>query len=100
MVAVMRLNNHSSDLPELALRVEERRPGVFFWVLLAAGDPSHLTDLTEALHYRPYRAAAAPQGVYWDALLLGMAELRRVLADGARSRDAKEQAISRARREM
>lgn len=96
----MRQNNHSSDLPELALRVEEREPGGFFWVLLAAGDPSHVTDLTEALHYRPYRSAAEPRGVYWDALLLGMAELRRVLADGARAHDAKELAISEAQRRI
>ena len=94
----MRQNNHFSALPELALRVEERQAGRFFWVLLAAGAPDHLTDMTEALFYRPYRAAEDPQPVYWNALLLGMAELRRVLATDARSHEAKQRAIVQAQR--
>ncbi len=63
----------------MALRVDERSNGQFFWVILSA-EHGHPHELSEALHYRIYRAAAEPQHVYWNALLLGMAELRRVLA--------------------
>ena len=96
----MRQNNHSSGLPELALRVDEREAGRFFWVLLAAGDPSRVADVTEALHYRPYRAATEPQSVYWDALLLGMAELRRVLATDTHRQRTRAAEIQEAQRRM
>jgi hypothetical protein len=79
----MRDTQHSSEHPELALRVDERHTGQFFWVILSA-EHGHHVELPEALYYRPYRTAAEPQNVYWNALVLGMAELRRLLAkDGA-----------------
>lgn len=83
----MRKNDYSSNGSELALRVDERKPGQFHWVILSAAreqlGETH-EALPEALHYRSYRAAAEPQPVYWNALLLGMAELRRVLGSTVR----------------
>ncbi len=75
----MRTNQHNSEGSELALRVDERSNGQFYWVILCA-EHGHSHALSEALHYRPFRAAAEPQRVYWNALVLGMAELRRLLA--------------------
>lgn len=75
----MRDTPHPSERPELALRVDERHGGQFFWVILSA-EPRQNVELPEALYYRPYRSAAEPQNVYWNALVLGMAELRRLLA--------------------
>jgi len=60
---------------ELALKVEER-PAGFFWVLLEACDMQG----SDVFHYRMLRAAPVPQAAYWDAVVLGMAELRRTLA--------------------
>ena len=75
----MRDTQHSLERPELALRVDERHNGQFFWVILSAEHGQHV-ELPEALYYRPYRTAVEPQNVYWNALVLGMAELRRLLA--------------------
>ena len=58
---------------ELALRVEEHGKDRFFWVLVEPFDDY----VSEALHYRPFMTAPAPQPAYWSALVLGMAELRR-----------------------
>jgi hypothetical protein len=82
----MRPTQDPSGKFELALRVDERRFGEFFWVLLSARtdgilpDHERQPDNPEALYYRPYRSATEPQDLYWNALLLGMAELRRVLS--------------------
>ena len=78
----MRQSEHSSASPELALRVEERKSGMFFWVILAA-DHGQQVELPEVMCYRRLRAAHEPQNVYWNALVLGMAELRRILNSGA-----------------
>ncbi|MGJ7579204.1 hypothetical protein ACSFA3_03380 [Variovorax sp. RHLX14] len=64
------------------MRVDERPTGQFFWVILSAEHGQHF-ELPEALYYRPYRTAAEPQNVYWNALVLGMAELRRLLSRSA-----------------
>ena len=89
----MRETKIPSVSPELALRVEERQAGQFFWVILSAGlaaEHRQQVEHQEALYYEPYRFAIEPQPVYWNALLMGMAELRRVLAmnesDACRSR--------------
>ena len=83
----MREPEHSSDSPELALRVEERTSGMFFWVILAA-DHGHQVESPEAMCYRRLRAAHEPQEVYWNALVLGMAELRRILNSSAEKTSA------------
>ncbi len=61
---------------DMALTVEERATGLFHWVLLEACDVLG----SEALHYRVYRSAAAPQPSYSSALVLGMVELKRIAA--------------------
>jgi hypothetical protein len=51
-------------LNDLALTVEEREPGQFYWTLLEALDNSGHTDLhdtRDTLDYRVFRSAAKPQ---------------------------------------
>eukprot|EP01035_Chromulina_nebulosa_P040107 gene40107-54224_t len=55
-------------LNDLALAVEEREPGQFFWTLLEA---HHGGDASETLDYRVYRTAPKPQATYSNALALG-----------------------------
>lgn len=67
-----------SALNDLALTVEEREPGRFYWVLLEA---VHDTGSTaDTLGYRPLRAAARPQPSYSSALALGAAALKKLAA--------------------
>ncbi|MDM0086171.1 MULTISPECIES: hypothetical protein [unclassified Variovorax] len=61
-------------LRDMALTVQERAPGQFHWVLLEAFEGHH----SDALHYRRWRVAPAPQHSYSSALALGVAELRRM----------------------
>lgn len=61
---------------ELALKVEERTTGEFFWVLLEACE----LQASDVFHYRAWRSATVPQTTYWDAMVLGMAELRQTMA--------------------
>ncbi|HSU20431.1 hypothetical protein NF681_09680 [Comamonadaceae bacterium OTU4NAUVB1] len=61
---------------ELALRVEERAAGEYFWALLEACEMQG----SDVFHYRTFRSASAPQAAYWDAMVLGVAELRRTMA--------------------
>jgi hypothetical protein len=61
---------------DMALTVEEREKGKFFWVLIEAIDD----DAADAMLYRRFKSAAAPQSSYSSALALGAAALRR-LAD-------------------
>lgn len=70
---------------ELALKVEERATGEFFWIVMEACE----LQGSDVFHYAVLRSAAAPQAAYWDAMVLGMAELRRVMAlDAAAEVDA------------
>ncbi|RIX85136.1 hypothetical protein [Acidovorax cavernicola] len=65
-----------SALNDLALTVEEREPGRFYWVLLEA---VHDTGSTaDTLGYRPLRVAAQPQPSYSSALALGTAALKKL----------------------
>jgi hypothetical protein len=64
-------------LNDLALAVEERDPGQFFWTLLEA---HHGGDASETLDYRVYRSAAKPQTSYSNALALGALELQKISA--------------------
>jgi hypothetical protein len=65
-------------LNDLALTVEEREPGQFFWTLLEALDNSD--GHTDTLDYRVYRSATRPQTTYSNALAMGAAELQRISA--------------------
>jgi len=64
-------------LNDLALTVEEREPGQFFWTLLEA---RHGDEASETLDYRVYRTAARAQASYSSALAMGAAELQKISA--------------------
>jgi hypothetical protein len=64
-------------LNDLALAVEEREPGQFFWTLLEA---HHGGDSSETLDYRVYRSATKPQPTYSNALAMGVSELQKISA--------------------
>ncbi|MBT2321219.1 hypothetical protein J7E62_02450 [Variovorax paradoxus] len=59
---------------DMALTVEEREKGQFFWVLIEAFD----NEAGEAMYYRRFKSAATPQPSYSSALALGVAALRRL----------------------
>jgi hypothetical protein len=63
-------------LRDIALTVEERVKGQFFWVLIEALD----NETSEALHYRRFTSAATPQTSYSSALAMGAAALQRLAA--------------------
>jgi hypothetical protein len=64
-----------ASLRDMALTIEEREKGSFYWVLIEAFDD----DGSETLHYRRVKSAAAPQETYSSALALGAAALRRLV---------------------
>jgi hypothetical protein len=73
-------------LNDLALTVEEREPGQFYWTLLEALDNSGHSDVHDVhdahdtLEYRVFRSATKPQATYSNALALGVAELQKISA--------------------
>jgi hypothetical protein len=64
-------------LNDLALAIEEREPGQFYWTLLEA---RHGGEASETLDYRVHRAADRPQASYSNALAMGVAELQKISA--------------------
>lgn len=66
-----------ASLNDLALKVEERDPGQFYWTLLEAMDTG--TD-PDTLDYRVFRVAARPQHSYSNALAMGVLELQKISA--------------------
>ena len=64
-------------LNDLALTVEEREPGQFFWTLLEA---HHADEASETLDYRVCRRAVRPQASYSNALAMGVLELQKISA--------------------
>lgn len=71
-----------SSLRNIALTVHELEDGEFYWVLMEAAD--HVFD-DEVLPYLPLDAAAEPYESYANALVAGMASLRRMFGkDGPR----------------
>jgi len=60
----------------MALTVEERGEGQFYWVVLEASDPED----GEVMVYRRIESAARAQPSYTNALAVGMEVVRR-LAD-------------------
>ena len=69
-------------LNDLALAVEERETGQFFWTLLEALD----SGTCETLDYQVLRSAAKPQTSYSSALALGAAELWKIGAAAGSAR--------------
>lgn len=64
------------SLRDMALTVEERGEGQFYWVVLEASD----ADDGDVMVYRRIESAARPQASYSDALAVGVEVVRR-LAD-------------------
>ncbi|MFH0131282.1 hypothetical protein [Variovorax sp. EL159] len=64
-------------LNDLAIAVEEREPGQFFWTVLEA---LHGDEASETLDYRVYRSATRPQASHSSALALGVLELQKISA--------------------
>jgi len=64
------------SLRDMALTVEERGEGQFYWVVLEASEP----DEGEVMIYRRIESAARAQPTYSNALAMGVDVVRR-LAD-------------------
>lgn len=60
----------------LALTVHELEAGEFYWSLLEPMESGH----EESLQFKPMISADSPQDSYNNALVVGVAELRRVIA--------------------
>ena len=70
-----------SLLRNIALTVHELEDGEFYWVLMEATDYA----MEEALPYRPHEASAEPYSTYANALVAGLAAMRRMFGnDGPR----------------
>ena len=63
-----------SQLRNIALTVQELEEGEFYWVLLEASD--YVMD--EALPYLPIEAAMDPHSTYANALVAGVAAVRKM----------------------
>lgn len=63
-----------TSITDMAVTVEERGDGAFFWKLIAA---TH-SDASDVLHYRLVQTASAPQASYMSALALGVYAMKRV----------------------
>ena len=70
-----------SPLRNIALTVHELEDGEFYWVLMEATDYAK----EEALPYLPVESSADPYATYANALVAGLAAMRRMFgADGPR----------------
>ena len=71
-----------SQLRNIALTVQELEEGEFYWVLMEATD----CVVEDTLSYLPIEAASEPQGTYSNALVAGVAAIRKMFGkDGPRS---------------
>lgn len=71
-----------SQLRNIALTVHDLEEGEFYWVLMEGTD----YVLEDVLPYLPLEAASDPQASYANALVAGIAALRRMFGkDGPRS---------------
>lgn len=75
---------HHPQLRNIALTVHELEDGEFYWVLMEGTDDA--TDAAdESLAYVPLEAAAEPHASYANALVAGVAAMRRMFGhDGPR----------------
>lgn len=71
-----------SQLRNIALTVQELEDGEFYWVLMEAADK----PMEEALPYLVFETAADPQVTYANALVAGVAAIRKMFGkNGPRS---------------
>jgi len=72
-----------SQLRNIALTVHELEEGEFYWVLMEATDYAIEDDV---LPYLPLEAASDPQASYANALVAGVAAIRKLFGkDGPRN---------------
>ena len=67
-----------SPLRNSALTVHELEEGEFYWVLMEATDYA----MEEALPYLPVESSADPYATYANALVAGLAAMRRMFGNG------------------
>jgi hypothetical protein len=67
-----------SPLRNIALTVHELEDGEFYWVLMEATDYA----MEEALPYLPVESSADPYATYANALVAGLAAMRRMFGNG------------------
>ena len=67
-----------SPLRNIALTVHELEEGEFYWVLMEATDYA----MEEALPYLPVESSADPYATYANALVAGLAAMRRMVGNG------------------
>ena len=71
-----------SQLRNIALTVHELEEGEFYWVLMEGTDYA----MEDALPYLPLEAASDPQATYANALVAGIAAMRKLFGNnGPRS---------------
>jgi len=71
-----------SQLRNIALTVQELEDGEFYWVLIEGTDYA----MEDALPYLPLEAASNPQASYANALVAGVAAIRKLFGkDGPRN---------------
>ncbi|MEB0057067.1 hypothetical protein [Variovorax sp. LG9.2] len=63
-----------STLRNIALTVHELEEGEFYWVLMEGTDYA----MEDALPYLPLKSATDPQSTYANALVAGVAAIRRM----------------------
>jgi len=66
----------------IALTVHELEAGEFYWVLMEAVDDTPGTPCDTAHTYVPLEAAHAPYATYSNALVAGVAVMRRLFGPG------------------
>jgi len=67
-----------SHLRNIALTVHELETGEFYWVLMEGTDYT----IEDVLPYLPIESSADPYGTYANALVAGMAAMRRMFGPG------------------
>lgn len=76
----------------IALTVHELEQGEFYWVLMESADGDAPDDQRHV--YEPLEAAHEPYATYSNALVAGVAVMRRLFgADGKTVQDARREAL-------
>ena len=71
-------------LRNIALTVHELEDGEFYWVVMEGADSGE-SSAADSLSYLPLEAAADPHATYSNALVAGVAAIRRMFGrDGPR----------------
>lgn len=75
----------SLQLRNIALTVHELEVGEFYWVLMEGADGTAQAESGDVLAYLPLESSADPHETYANALVAGIAAIRRMFGkDGPR----------------